>query len=340
MTPEKIPTEHGGQNHQKNFYNYNTGNRICMYTNTTATVKMSIDFIRFSIKSINLNNTEFYNLFNVIKGMSVEESNFHFVDGYGYSQIRKYSIEFQNKIYKVVASRCPSDWNLPILLTVHEPSVQLLQYLKQYLAKVNYLVSSIEHTLDFYSDVPDQIYQFLKSHLLLKWAGKKKLTLNYPTTFYRNDIRNSRGKGLRCYRKQHDIGNGESVESVRVELVMKRPLLKTKSVSTIDNVLNMDCMIAMKYLSYKDFNFNKFTNRLKNKDYTQQQIDQFLTVFKNDIKNGFLYELNNIALSYSQNYDTDDYLIYHDFQQYFMGLINGKSFINGDTFSVDLDRMQ
>ena len=99
-------------------------------------------------------------------------------------------------------------------------------------------------------------------------------------------------------------------------------------------------MIAMKYLSYKDFNFNKFTNRLKNKDYTQQQIDQLLTVFKNDIKDGFLYELNNIALSYSKNYDTDEYLIYHGFHQYFMGLINGKSFINGDTFSVDLNRMK
>jgi len=112
VTPEIIQTEQGAKNIENIRYNYNTGNRICKYTNSTATVKMSIDFIRFSIKSIKFNTKEFYNLFNVISAMSVEESSFHFVDGYSYSQVRKYNIEFQNKIYKVVASRCPSDWNL------------------------------------------------------------------------------------------------------------------------------------------------------------------------------------------------------------------------------------
>jgi hypothetical protein len=88
-----------------------------------------------------------------------------------------------------VASRNEKETFKLMMVTIHDPDIAFLQHLKPYLDNLKYHVNAIEFTLDFIGDEPAKVYQFMKSHLLLKRAGKKKLTLNYETTFYRNDIR-------------------------------------------------------------------------------------------------------------------------------------------------------
>jgi hypothetical protein len=195
---------------------------------STANVILSIDFIRFSIDSIHFNNEEFYTLFNEIKRMSVASSEFRFKLGYGYTETKKYVIVFNKKNYEVIASRSPLESYKPILLAIHKPNEELLQHLKPFLNLMMYHVNAMEFTLDFISNEPKELYNFMKSHLLLKWSGKKNMNLNYETSFYRNDIRNAKGKGLRCYLKDIIGANDELLESVRVELLMKRPLFKKK----------------------------------------------------------------------------------------------------------------
>jgi hypothetical protein len=101
----------------------------------------------------------------------------------------------------------------------------------------------------------------------------------------------------------------------------------------------MDNMIALNYMSFKDFNFNKFINRLKEMKYDQQKINDIVNQFRQDIKNGYLHELDETALNYSKKYESDCYLEKHSFHQYFMSKVRGLSFINGDSFNVDLGKM-
>lgn len=315
-------------------------NRIINENINTLKLKLSIDFIRFSINSRHYNNIEFFNLFNEIRARSVASSEYRFKVGIGYTETKKYIISLNNRSYEIIASRSPLESFKPVLLTIQEPDEQVLQHLKPYLNQMLYHVNSIEFTLDFISNVPTQVYQFMKSHLLLKWSGKKIFNLSYATTFYRNDIRKTKGKGLRCYLKDVIDTNEELVESVRVELLIKRPLFKKKFIGSIDDVLKMDNKIALNYLSLKDFNFNKFINRLKEKKYDQQQINDIVNQFKQDIKNGYLYELNDIALDYSKKYDSDCYLERHVFHKHFFDSVNQLSFINGDSCVLDIGKMK
>ncbi len=97
------------QENNHNFNNNITRNRILNYKSSTATVKLSIDFIRISIDSKHYNTTLFYNLFNKIESMSVLSSEYRFKYGVGYSQIKTYYISFNNQVHEVVTLRCPSD---------------------------------------------------------------------------------------------------------------------------------------------------------------------------------------------------------------------------------------
>ncbi len=322
----------------ENLYNNITRNRINNHNSSTATVKLSIDFIRISIDSKHYNTAIFYNLFNKIESMSILSSEYRFKYGVGYSQVKTYYISFNNQVHEVVTLRCPSDVYMPILLNIHEPTEHLLRHLEPYLNPMKHRVSQIENTLDFIGNQPDEIYQFMKEHLMLLWPGKKRLNLNYKTTFYRNDIRGARGKGLRCYRKSIKDENGEKAESVRVELLLKRRLLKDKKINTIDDVFLMDQSIPVKYLAFKQFNNELFINKLKDLGYGQEFIDNMLVAIRNDNKNGFLYESNVTAKTYYEK-GSLHYFKHHDFNKYFKGLIVGNSFLNGDTFDVDVGKM-
>lgn len=336
---EKFVLETSEKKPEQNLNNYIIRNRNKNYSSSTATVKMSVDFIRFSIKSYQFNNNNFYNLYNVIKSMIVAEPKFRLTGKRGYYQSKTYNIKFNDKYYKIVSTRVPDSTMFPILLTIHDVDESLLLHLQPHLNRLDHHISWVEFTLDFISNVPEQVYQFMLSHLWLKWAGKKNENLIYDTTFYRNDIRKSQTKGLRGYRKQLSDDQGNNVESVRIELLMKRQLLKKKGIQNTSDMLNLNSQLVIKYLTFKHFNYNLFINRLKESGNDQCGVNQLVSLIKETIGNGLLDLSNETALKLSKKNDSDTYLVKHGFHDEFMRNISGLSFLNGDCFNVDIGEM-
>ncbi len=185
---KKVYTYNKGENY---FYNNINRNRKEIYENSEqVTVDLSIDFVRFSIPYHQLNNKNFLQLFNVIRRKIICSPEYKHTKSRFYIKGSKYTIRIKNKIY-VITATLPFYDSMPILLTVNDADSQVLRYLEPYLSQLHYHISQIEYTMDFFSNNKEQIYQFMLSHLLLKWPGKKYVGTNYEDTFYRNDLRGS-----------------------------------------------------------------------------------------------------------------------------------------------------
>lgn len=302
-------------------------------------VKLSVDLIRFSIQSYQLNNSNFYKLFNAIKNVSIGKSKFSKLDGVLYIESRKYIIKIGNKLHKIYAL-LPCSSALPILLTVHDADSKVLQYLEPYLSPLQYHISWIEYTMDFISKNKDHVYQFMLSYFLLKWPGKKYVNKIYKTSFYRNDLRGSETKGLRGYQKQLTDTLGNTVDSVRIELLAKRKLLKKHNIQTISDFLSSNSSIVIKYITFKKFNYSIFIKRLREQGYDHFGVDQMIDLYISSISNGHIELANETAKNMYIKNDSDTYLVKHEFDKYFMSKIAGLSFVNGDTFSVSLGKLK
>lgn len=338
MTPVKVSSKQSGENHQNNFYNYTNRNRIFNTNEQSIIVNLSIDYIIITISQKYFNSNAFHSLFNMINGLSIS-TKFRRTNGDEWNEIRRNIIRFNNKTHKVISLRASSVPYLPIIIKIYQPDANLLNHFNSYLNQLEHLVSNVEFTMDFIGESPDHIYKFMKEHLLLMWPGKKLYKPNYETSFYGNNLREATGKGSRCYQKYIKDVDGNVLKSIRVELLMKRRMFHNKEINTMSDFLSMDNMIPLKYLSFKEFTFNKFHNKLSNEvGFYKIMIDDVLESFKNKIKNGDLDLLNDLAKTYYEK-GSLRYLQDHDFNKYFKGLFNGKVFINGNSLVVDADKM-
>ncbi len=323
----------------------NFNNNICrnrnqiIHKSDQVTVNLSVDFIRFSIKSFYVNNVNFDKLFNELKRLSVGPSKYRWTNGRKYSESKKYMVKLNDKLYKVVAIRAPYHDSLPILITVHDIDKQFLLHFEPYLSQLNTSISWIEFTMDFITQKKDELYSFMLSNLMLKWPGKKYVGKSYKTTFYKNDLRGSETKGLRGYQKTLKDSKGNSVESVRIELLAKRKLLKKNGIETVVNVLASDSSIVIKYLIFKQFNYTLFTKQLVELGHDKDSIDQMNQKYQQAISNGYLYEANELAKIMPPEGTTRNFLNKHSFNQFFMFNISGLSFVNGDSFSFSFDKL-
>ena len=338
MTPKKLPTEQSCENHQNNSYNYTNRNRIFNQHKQSILVKLSIDYIIITIKQKYYNSNEFNKLFKMINDNSIS-TRFRPTNGDEWNEIRRNIIKFNNKTHKVISLRASGVPYLPIVIKIYQPDVTLLNHMNSYLNKMEHLVSNVEFTMDFIGEEPDHIYKFMKEHLLLMWPGKKLYKPNYKTSFYGNNLREATGKGSRCYQKHIKDVDGNILKSIRVELLMKRRMFHNKEINTISDFMSMDNMIPLKYLSFKQFNFNKLHNKLIDEvGFYKIMVNDVFESFTNKIKNGDLDILNDLAKTYYKK-GSLSYLQQHDFNKYFKGLVDGKVFINGDSLVVDGEKM-
>ena len=338
MTPEKLPTKQGCECHQNNLYNYTNRNRIFNTNEQSIIVNLSIDYIIITIKQKYYNTNAFHTLFNMINGISTS-TKFRGTNGDAWNQIRRNMIKFNNKTYKVISLRASGVHYLPIVIKIYQPDANLLNHFYSYLKYLEHLVSNVEFTMDFIGESPDYIYKFMKEHLLLMWPGGQLYKPNFETSFYGNNLRKATGKGSRCYHKEIKDADGNVLKSIRVELLMKRRLFHKKEINTLSDFLSMDNMIPLKYLSFKEVNFNVLYNKLSDEvGFPKIMIDDVFVSFKNKIKNGDLDLLNDLAKTYYKK-GSLTYLQPIDFNKYFKSLFNGKVFINGDLLLVDGDEM-
>jgi hypothetical protein len=141
-----------------------------------------------------------------------------------------------------------------LLVKILQPDRNILLHVDELLHN-DYNISFIEFAFDFYSDHPAHLYQFFKRSLFLKWPGKK-FNPGYTSTTYLNNIRQSKSKGVRIYRKKEP-----SKEAVRVEVVYKRKMLKKLGIVAVKDLLTIKPSIVTKYLKLMSFDFDIFKER-------------------------------------------------------------------------------
>lgn len=165
------------------------------------------------------------------------------------------------------------------LAIVHDPNKEIIDSLLSSSINhgINLKVSKIELAYDFYDlSSRDRIilYDFLKSHLLLKHS-RSKPSERYLTTYYANQLKYS-SKGLKVYlRPDH-----RNERIVRLELTLKRPLLRKLRIDPLLKAI--DSVNPLRFFLFMSVDENKLIDHLKWKSKRRH---------KNDVsRNKFLHD--------------------------------------------------
>lgn len=215
-------------------------------------IKKSIDFITVSINYPD-HAKKIYgfleaNGFECSSDLKLEESK--------YSMKRTYKSNHDIASVEIFHDLKDPDNNCycpPILLKIHDPNRELLNRMDSFFKhlKISPKVSMLELTFDLFpNDKADivNLYEFLQSHLFLKY-GRKINTKKYVTTFYTNNIRHSKAKGMRVYLKPE---KNVPKEFVRMELILKRELIKHLGLDI--TLTNIDSLTLQRFFTFKFIN--------------------------------------------------------------------------------------
>jgi hypothetical protein len=307
------------------------------------TCKLKYDFIRFSVylneKGKRPDESNLCPLFTDIWMKRVGNPNYKFLSEgntqyhWTYNKAAKYKFKLNDKIYEIIIAKCSFSYQYPYIITIHDPTPEVLLYLKPFLEQFqHYHVKEIEHTFDFVTDDNNMVRQFLIQQTVIKWRGKG-FKRNDCGTCYIGNPRMCRGKGGRIYEKKLEMNLDEEV--VRMEMVVKRQILKSNNVQTIEDVLSDDSSTVMKYLQFKEFNFRKFRKKMASLSLSKEEIEEEVMVISNRIKDGELYEVNKELLSQLKKYQSESFLKVSGFWDHFVEKIGSSSFLNRDEFELD-----
>ncbi len=165
------------------------------------------------------------------------------------------------------------------LVTVHDPNKGIIDLLLSSVINhgINLKVSKIELAYDFYdlsSRDRIKLYDFLKSHLLLK-NSRSKPSEKYLTTYYANQIKAS-SKGLKVYlRPDH-----RNIRIVRLELTLKRPLLRKLRIDPL--LRRIDSINPFRFFTFMSVDENKLVNHLKWKSRRMHKNDSSRNKYMHD----------------------------------------------------------
>ena len=302
--------------------------------------KTKIDFITFSVylnkkRGGKPDETKLQQMFTDIWCNKSSQPRYHLHKEYTYNQSAEYRFEFEGIDHQVIIAKCSWSWLRPYLITIHDPTQQVLEYLDVYLSQLDdYHIKNVEFTYDFYSENIDLVTQYLKEHAILSWRGKGYHP-KYKNTFYGNNIRFAHGKGSRGYKKEVVDDNGENVKVARMEIMYKRPILKKNRISNIYDLINMDSRFVNKYLSFCNFNFSNFEKRMKKEKYDNGTIIHEINNIKQSIQEGYLYEMNQCYKNYYKGYPSLTYLKKNKFWDHFLEQFKPwYSFLDSDEFML------
>ncbi|MFH1080485.1 MAG: hypothetical protein V1766_09540 [Pseudomonadota bacterium] len=124
-----------------------------------------------------------------------------------------------------------------LLIKIHDPDKQILSLFDSFFRDHEIVpkVSQVELTFDLFTNDIVRLYEFLQSHLFLKYS-RAYLPIEYATTFYLGDLRLTKSKGMRVYLRPTE----GSKEYVRIELLLKRELIRRlrleNTLSSVDSI--------------------------------------------------------------------------------------------------------
>jgi hypothetical protein len=121
------------------------------------------------------------------------------------------------------------------------------------------LISQVEYAMDFHGLEPDALCAILRKHLLLKWRHKKdRLDLEFDDTDYINNVRRSRSRGVKFYKKLGPDGE----EFVRLEMTRKSVFFNQRRIKSLFHAMAMRPIDAFKGLEFKFLDISAFERRL------------------------------------------------------------------------------
>ncbi|EKD44261.1 MAG: hypothetical protein ACD_71C00192G0003 [uncultured bacterium (gcode 4)] len=327
----KINQENENQNKE---YLYNYTRRMPHFNEKIQDIIVSpkIDLIRFSFSKQTNSISSLNNFFNKLNSITETKSKplKQYKDGYNHSRI--YNIKLNNRNYETILSECHNEQYMPYLWVVHDPEKSIMNDLDTYLSLLDqYNINSVEYAFDFSYKNINELYDFAKRTVLLAWRGKG-LHLPYESTYYLNNNYSAWSKAGKIYRKMIPVGDGNEQEVLRLELTFKYYMFKRIGLKSCLDIMKIKVKDVIKYITWKQFNFNLFENKLIQKEYSRQAIDNLLLLFKQDIKNGFLFESNITANTY---WKSNKYLKKHVFDNHFKEKFSGKSFWDKEEVYLD-----
>ncbi|WP_027178893.1 hypothetical protein [Maridesulfovibrio bastinii] len=139
-------------------------------------------------------------------------------------------------------------------------------------------VSKIEYSLDFYTSDNGKFYEFLSSTALLKYHGKLFTHPQYSGTRYLNSVRTTSGIGSRIYIKL----NKEECP-VRLEATMARKALKSRYLTTIEDVVTVHPIVPFGRHQFMVFDHEKFN---KNTNFEKPYEQDFFTLLNGSVNCG------------------------------------------------------
>lgn len=324
--------------HENRFFNYIRHMRRTSPRYYDVKCKLKIDFVTFSIylkKNMNLKSDEstLVPLIKAIRAMRIEKTRFSFNPKYSYDRSRLYKFQFNGHVHQLIIAKSSKEPFKPYLLTIHDPTPDVLQFLEKFLVQYeSYHVKDIENTFDFHFEDPDVVKKYLEQHTIVSWRGKGY----HPEydTFYGNNIRFAKGKGLRVYKKEEENEAGITSEFIRLEMRLKRPILKSNGINNIHDIFQMENNVIKKYFSFKSFRYDKLSTRMEDEGYDKEKIDEIILRVKEEIRDGYLYEVNRNWLRHFKRYNSDSYIEKSNYWYHFIDQLRFYSFLNGDVFSL------
>lgn len=285
-------------NNKKNSFNFN----------------LSIDFIELSVNRNSIHSIQY--LLNSFNGYSLKY--YHsFRGGKSPASIYNYTIKLANQKTYVLDIAYPTKKYMPITIRILHPDMYSLAFVDNILANVLYHIGRIEVSMDFYTSNAIKMFNMIKRSIYLKWRGKP-LNLTFPTTHYSNNIRIATSKGARAYIKNILQANN----FVRVELIMKRRLLRKNGMNRICQITNTLQKTILKYISFKRFDYILFKKRyfctMGKAQVNTINFRKFVKRINMLIYNGKLVEANNLSkvITYYGN------IVYHEFNDIFVQVIS------------------
>ena len=210
----------------------------------------SVDFVTITS---NLIHHDLSQLVHKLTSQS-RSTKYYKTKSFAYNRVVKCSYNYNSSSYTIFIIRSNKAFLPKLLIKILQPDRNILLHVDELLHN-DYNISFIEFAFDFYSDHPARLYRFFKQSLFLKWPGKK-FDPGYTSTTYLNNIRQSKSKGVRIYRKKEP-----SKEAVRVEVVYKRRMLKKLGIVAVKDLLTIKPSIITKYLNLMEFDFDLFRER-------------------------------------------------------------------------------
>lgn len=320
------------ENNQNYLYNYTRRNPLFNKKYQDIVVTPKVDLIRFSIdKQIN-SAKSLNNFFNKINQVTIFKTKPLKQQKLGYNHSRKYRIKLNGKEYDTVLSECMGEPYMPYLWAIHDPKQEAMADVNEHLSLLQqYNINNVEYAFDFKYSNTKELYQFLKRTVLLTWRGKA-FNSPYLTTHYLNNNYKAWSKTGKVYIKEVDNENGGVEEINRIEIALKYNWFKRHEIFKCLDIFKVGVKDVIKYLGFKEFNYNLFFNKLIGLEYTKEFIEELTELMKLDIDNGFLAETNQTAQTYCYN---RNYLKKHQFHYHFRSMINVDSFWDNESFFLD-----